>query len=74
MHQRVEERDAAAGNRGRARPAVGLNHVAVNPNRALAELAHVHDGTQAAANQPLNFLRPAARRAFRDFALRPGIG
>ena len=36
---RVGQRDEAAGDGGRARAAVGLDHVAVDPHRALAELA-----------------------------------
>ena len=54
---RVGERDARAGDRRAARAAVGLQHVAVDADRALAEPREVGHRAQAAADQPLDLLR-----------------
>src|SRR6185437_9328016 len=51
-----------------ARAAVGLQHVAVDAYRALAERRRVHDGAKRAADQPLNLLRAARLPAFGRFA------
>jgi len=50
--------DICAGDGRRARPAIGLQHIAVDPNRAPAEFLHIDDRAQAAADQSLNFLNP----------------
>src|SRR6266542_700900 len=52
--------DEAACDGRRARAAVGLDDVAVDPDRALAELGHLDDGAERAADQALDLLRPAA--------------
>src|SRR3974390_2128068 len=57
-----------AGDRGRARAAVGLQHVAVDRDRALAERLHVDHRAQAAADQPLDLLRAPALPAARGLA------
>ncbi len=51
-HRRSGDERAVDG-RG-ARAAVGFEHVAVDPERALAELVEIDDGPQAAADQPLD--------------------
>ena len=55
------ERDVAAGDRRAARAAVGLQHVAVDVDRALAERREVDDAAQRAADQALD-LDACARR------------
>ena len=57
---RVGERDVAAGDRGRARAAVGLQHVAIERDGALAERLQIDDRAQRAADQALDFLRAPA--------------
>ena len=54
---RQRERDVAAGDRRAARAAVGLEHVAVDVDRALAERLEVDDAAQRAADQPLDLDR-----------------
>ena len=51
------ERDVAAGDRRAAGAAVGLQHVAVDVDRALAERVEVGDAAQAAADQALDLDR-----------------
>ena len=53
----------AAGDGGGARAAVGLDHVAVHPHRALAELGAIGHRAQRAADEALDLLRAAARPA-----------
>src|SRR5258708_6768327 len=50
----VDHRYERAVDARRARAAVGFEHVAIDPQRALAELVEIDDRPQAAANQPLN--------------------
>ena len=57
------ERDVAAGDRRAARAAVGLQHVAVDVDRALAERLEVDDAAQRAADQPLDLDRAAVGAA-----------
>ena len=64
----------APGNRRRARAAVGLNDVAIDPDRALAEPLELHHRAERSADEPLNFLRAAADLALRRFARRPRRG
>src|SRR5262245_30858390 len=61
-----------AGDGGRAGAAVGLDHVAVHPDRTLSELAAIDDGAKGPADQALDLLRAAAGPTV--FALRPGVG
>ena len=58
--ERVVERHPGAGDRGGARAAVGLEHVAVDGDLALAERLQVDHGAQRAADQALDLLRAAA--------------
>src|SRR5580658_5556467 len=66
----VVERDPGAGDRGGAGAAVGLDHVAVDGDLALAERLEIDDRAQAAADQPLDFDRASALLAGRG--LTPG--
>ena len=66
--QRQLERHEAAGDRGAARAAVGLEHVAVDPDRALAERLEVDHAAQRAADQALDLDGAAVGAALRDVA------
>ena len=69
--------DVRARDRGAARAAVGLEHVAVEPERPLAERLEVAHRAQGAADQPLDLDRPpllAARCAPRAAVRSPGRG
>ena len=68
------QRHPAAGDRGRAGAAVGLDDVAVDGDLALAERLEVDDGAQAAADQPLDLDRAAALLAGGGLAPRPLLG
>ena len=66
-HERAEgqpEGDPGAADAGAAGAAVGLQDVAVEPDRALAERLHVDHGAQRAADQALDLGR-CGRRACR---------
>ena len=56
----VVQRHPAAGDRGGARAAVGLDHVAVDGDLALAERLEIDHGAQAAADQALDLDGAAA--------------
>ena len=56
---REREGDARAGDRRAARAAVGLQHVAVEVDRVLAERGEVDDAADRAADQPLDLDRAA---------------
>ena len=71
---RVGERDEAAGDRRGARAAVGLQHVAVDRDRALAERLQVDHRAQRAADQALDLLRAAGLLAARRLARRARMG
>ena len=66
------ERHIAAGDRGRAGAAIGLQYIAVDRDLALAELGQIGDRAQAAADQPLDFLRASALPAARRLAVGAG--
>src|SRR5919204_590441 len=63
-----------AGDGRAARAAVGLEDVAVEPERALPQDLETGDRPQRAADQPLDLDRPAALPAARGLALRPLAG
>ena len=67
--QRPGERDVASGDAGSPRPAVGLDDVAVDGDRALAEPAHVDHAAQAATDEALDLVGPSADRAACRLAL-----
>ena len=52
--QGIDEGDVGAVDGGRPRAAVGLQHVAVEPEGAFAEPGKVGDGAEAAADEALN--------------------
>ena len=58
--KRVVQGEVAAADRRRAGAAVGLQHVAVDDDLALAERPHVGDGPQRPADQPLDLHRAPA--------------
>ena len=72
--ERQAEGDERSGNRGGARPAIGLNHIAIDPDGALAQLLQIGDRAQRSSDEPLNFLRPSTLLAPRRFASRAGQG
>src|SRR5689334_707654 len=53
---RVAKGYPGAGDRSAARAAVGLDHVAVDAKRALAERTQIGDGAQAPADEPLDLV------------------
>ncbi|CAI8791322.1 hypothetical protein EMIT047CA2_10247 [Pseudomonas soli] len=67
--QGVAQSDHGAGDRGSAGAAVGLDHVAVDVQGDVAELAHVQRGAQGAANQALDLEGAAALLATAGLAL-----
>ena len=66
--------DECAGDAGRARAAVGLNHVAIDLHGALAERVEIDDRAQRAADQALDFLRASRLLAARRFAVGARVG
>src|SRR5271169_1349491 len=72
--QSQSQRDEGAGDRGGARAAVGLDHVAIDPDGALAQAGEVGHGPQAAPDQALDFVRAPAGAALCDFPRRAGQG
>ena len=66
---REGERDPRAGDRRHARAAIGLQHVTVDRDRALADAGEVHGGAQRADDQALDLLAAPA-----GIALAPGVG
>src|SRR5918995_1499868 len=71
---RLSEANVSPGDRSRARAAVGLQHVAVNRNGALAERFEIDHRTQRAANEALDFLRSSALFAPRGLARTSRMG
>jgi hypothetical protein len=69
----VDERDIRAVIRGRARAAIGLQHVAVERDRSFAERTQVDDRAQRAADQPLDLERATRLLAARRFAGRAAV-
>jgi len=74
MLERQVQRHVAAGDRRRAGAAVGLDHVAVDLDLALAETREIGDRAQRAADQTLDFLGSARLLAARGLAVSPGRG
>src|SRR5436189_249828 len=60
------ERDVARRDGGGARSAVGLEDVAVDPDRVLAERLEIRHGPQRAADQPLDLLRSTGGTTLAD--------
>ncbi len=74
LAQRQHHRHKGSGDCGGACAAVGLEHVAVEPHRPLAEVLEPHHRPQRPADQPLDLLRAAADLARGGFALRARAG
>ena len=77
LPHRERQRDERAGDGRRARAAVGLQHVAIHPDRARAEFFQVDRGAHGAADEPLDFLRAPVNFALGDvarFAFQGGVG
>ena len=62
------QRDPAAGDRGGAGAAIGLDHVAIEGDLLLAQRLQIDHGAQRAADQPLDFQRASALLAGGGFA------
>lgn len=69
FRHRVVRGDERARDARRARAAVGLDHVAIEVQRAWAERVQIEYRAQRAADQALNFLRSAGLLAARRFAV-----
>ena len=65
LSYRFCERHVSASDRRRTRAAVGLNDVAIDPDRSLAEAAQISDGTQASADKALDLMGAPANLATR---------
>jgi len=65
------EGDKAAGDRSRARAAIGLDHIAIDGDRVLAQRLQVDHRAQRAPDQALDFLRPARLLARRRLPAAP---
>src|SRR5262249_49615278 len=52
--QRIHQGNVCSVDGGRARAAVGLQNIAVDPERAFGQLCQVHHGTEAAADEALD--------------------
>ena len=71
---REAQRDPRAADRRRPRPAVRLEHVAVERDLALAECLQVGNRAQTTPDQPLDFLRPPRLLALGSLACPPRVG
>jgi hypothetical protein len=58
--KRQRQGHASPGNRRRPRAAIGLDHIAIQNHRPLAQRLHIHYRAQAASDQALNLMRPSA--------------
>ena len=65
--------DKRTGDRGGAGAAVGLDHIAIQRNRALTEQLQIEYRAHGAANQALDFLGAPALLAFGGFAVAAGV-
>ena len=72
--ERDGEGHRRAGDGSGTRSAVGLDHVAVEDDGTLAKSLHVDDRAQAAADEALDFMRPATDFAALAFARGAGHG
>jgi len=74
MRHRVLRRDKCTGDAGRARTAIGLQHVAVQVDGALAEFFEVKHRPHGSSDQTLDFLGAARLFAARCLAVAAGVG
>jgi hypothetical protein len=70
----VVQGDEGAGDARRARAAIGLDDVAVELHGALPERGEVHDGSQTATDEALDFLRAAGLLAAGGFPVAACVG
>ena len=68
MLDRIDQRDKRTGDSGGTRAAVGLQHVAIKRDHALAQSFEVDRGPQRATDQALNFQRAPPLTARRRLA------
>jgi hypothetical protein len=68
------ERHVAAGDGGGAGAAIGLEHVAIDADLALAQRREIGDGAQTPADQALDLVSAAGLTAARGFAVGAGVG
>ena len=71
---RKRERNVAAGDGGGAGSSIGLQNIAVNGDGPLAQRGPVDDGSQAAADEPLDLHRSAGLFAANGFPEVAGMG
>jgi len=67
-------RNRCAGNCGSARAAIGLQDIAIHPERALAEFFQIHDGAKGSADEALNLGAASVHASARGVALFAGEG
>src|SRR3546814_2951052 len=70
----IHQRDIGTGDGGGAGAAIGLQHIAIERDRAFAERGAIHAGTQAAPDQALNLQRASALLAAGRLALAAAMG
>jgi hypothetical protein len=71
---RQPQRDPTPGDRGAARAAIGLDHIAIHGDLTLAQSGTVDARPQGAPDKPLNFLRSPGLLARRSLAPHPRVG
>ena len=71
---RQRQRDIRAGDRSRARAAIGLDHVTIEPHGSFSQFFLVDDRPQRSPDQPLNFQRAPRRPSAHGFARRALLG
>ena len=72
--ERVDQCNVGAGDRRRARAAVGLQHVAVDKDAVLTQSLHVDHRAQAAPDEARDLLRAATELALDGLAVVAGRG
>ena len=71
---RILRCDKGAGDAGRARAAIGLQHITVQVDGAFAQFFQIKHRTHRATNQALNFLGASALLAASGLAVTPRVG
>jgi hypothetical protein len=70
---RKPQRDPTPGDRGAARAAIGLDHIAIDGDLPFAQCRAVDARPQGASDKPLNFLRSPGLLACRSLAPHPRV-
>src|SRR5262249_13316995 len=70
----IEDRDETPRDRRRARAAIGLDDVTINPHGALTQNLEIHHGSQRTANQPLDLMGASTDAAACHFSGGPCAG